>query len=140
MANVVGLCQTELYVSSLAKGLEFYSDLLGLNVVEEERASDDDSPFARGVVLEMPDGQRLAIRELAHPFVRPAADGFGQYVGFDHICFAVSGLEEIRDRLRENGVVFESSAITQDMMTNGRHMFVRDREGNRVELWESLED
>ena len=50
--------------------------------------------------------------------------------GFDHVAFDVTGVDDVRQRLTELGVVFDE----QNVPNAGFQMFTRDPAGNKVEF------
>jgi catechol 2,3-dioxygenase-like lactoylglutathione lyase family enzyme len=125
--RLVAVYETVLYASDVAATASFYSEVLGLSMLEEPdelsavfRFEDD------GVLLIFDPGRASAP---GRPVPSHGAAGPG------HVAFAVKtgGLEGFAIELRRRGVEIERE-ITWD--EGGRSLYVRDPTGNSVELIE----
>jgi catechol 2,3-dioxygenase-like lactoylglutathione lyase family enzyme len=135
-------------VSSLERALPFWRDALGTEVVVDQRSR---GGYFERIVGERDvdvhvvhlafggDGPRIELFEFASPaggrhISRPADVGFG------HVCVVVEeGLEDVLQRLVAAGgrpVTGEPVVIDGGANAGGRAMYVRDPDGNVVELFE----
>lgn len=124
------ILETALYVRDIAEAVQFYSDILGLELVRE--SSERNAFFRCG------DGVLLLFK--ADETLKPALNAdfavpvHGTY-GPGHICFAASRdeLSAWRQYLIDHGI-----AIEQELKwPNGAHsLYFRDPSGNSLEFGE----
>jgi glyoxylase I family protein len=121
--SVLSIHHVSLIVKNTAKALEFYRDLLGLDV--DPNRPDLGFP---GAWLSLA-GQQIHLLELPNP--DPQTDR-PEHGGRDrHLALLVSNLEEMEQRLQLQGIAYTRSY-------SGRQaLFCRDYDGNTVELVEA---
>ncbi len=109
-----------LLVADTAKALAFYSDVLGLEVVQNR----PDLGFP-GAWLQVGQ-QQIHLLELPNP---DSVTGRPDHGGRDrHIAFHLSDLDELTQRLDENHVSYTLS------QSGRRALFCRDPDGNALEF------
>lgn len=122
MPEIVSLLHASLLVADLARARAFYEGVLGLapNPARPEMSFD-------GVWYDTGQGQIHLIR-LPNP---DPVEGRPEHGGRDrHTALGVAGWEALKQRLDEAGVVYTLSR------SGRRAMFVRDPDGNALELVE----
>jgi catechol 2,3-dioxygenase-like lactoylglutathione lyase family enzyme len=127
-ARVRRVYETVLYVSDVAAAAEFYSEVLGLRLV--------DGPDELAAGFRLDDGGILLLFDPA----RSSAPG--RWVpshgasGAGHVAFSVDqgGLDAFAEALHERGVEIEREIDWEH--TDGRSIYFRDPGGNSVELVE----
>lgn len=122
MPEIVSLLHASLLVADLARARAFYEGVLGLapNPARPEMSFD-------GVWYDAGQGQIHLIR-LPNP---DPVEGRPEHGGRDrHTALGVAGWEALKQRLDEAGVVYTLSR------SGRRAMFVRDPDGNALELVE----
>lgn len=137
---------TAFTVSDMERSLPFYRDLLGLKVVRDKirwgKAFDEMTGFPnaklRVVVLE--DGESGHLLELIE-YLNPKGKKRRWRLcdaGATHISFYVDDLDGAYERLRENGVRFQSPPVTirRGGKTIGKVLYLYDPDGNTIELFE----
>lgn len=130
-----------LMVKDFEKELEFYRDILGLEVlkgsVEHPAGHEDTCPSGKGtkmlVAVLGKDGTNV---ELIHD-----TEFEGEYYGkgdsqIEHICFEVDDLDEFADKLKEKGTKFTREVYELGMFDIKKCSFIEDPEGVRIELIE----
>ena len=145
MAEIEGLHHTCFTVSSLERSLAFYRDLLGCEVLA--RRERKGGYFA--AIVGYPDAHvrmahlRVPLSEhLIELFEYLAPAGAPvpiepRLIGCAHLCFLVSDLEGLYERLRAAGIDSFFSAPV-DIGPNGeeRALYLRDPDGIIVELYQ----
>ena len=141
---VTGTWHTGFQVACLDRSLAFYRDLLGLTVRAHDKVTADYIGTLVGypgaeihrAFLDIPGSSHflelLEYRNVAREAVDPAPAN----PGTAHICFTVSDLEEIYERLREDGVEFVSAPVHPTVGPNvgGVAVYLRDPDDIRIEL------
>jgi glyoxylase I family protein len=127
MASIAGGHHIALTVTDLDRSVEWYSDLLGMQVVLE--SADDTVRFK---VLAHPDsGWVLGLRQYANQ----PSERFNEFrTGLDHFAFAVSSTEELRlweSELRARQVTFTPTTETPI----GSVIVFRDPDNIQLEFW-----
>lgn len=119
---ITGIDHVELRVADLKRALAFYRDTLGL-------------------VDHTPDSAMHFLGTESDAFlVLVAGDeggGAGGTGALDHLAFAVPDVEAARRALAEQGVAFGSERTDAD--GRGRSYYFRDPDGNRLEIYGSIE-
>lgn len=128
--DVVDFDHVAIRVSDIDRALEFYGDLLELEVRDRERFENDEVPYVAVVA-----GGR-------HLHLVPTDGEFD--VGGEHVCLLLrssetdseSEMEALLDDLREAGVEVEEGEPYERYGAYGRDWaaYVRDPDGRRVEL------
>ena len=127
MTSLSGVYETVLYAPDPPAAAAFYSDVLGLPLLEE--------PDELAAVLGLDDGGVLLIFDPAlasAPGRRVPSHGA---TGAGHVAFSVEpgGLEPFAEQLRARGVEIEREI---EWRPGARSVYVRDPAGNSVELVE----
>ena len=113
-------CHAAVRVRDLDAAVRFYRDTLGIPV--QFSRGDPDHPvsvFFPGIQLVRADSQDTSEKGV-----------------FDHVGLAVSNLDAVLDGLAETGVPLDVplTDLSQEFGQRVRMAFVRDPEGNRIEL------
>jgi catechol 2,3-dioxygenase-like lactoylglutathione lyase family enzyme len=146
--GVVRLHHTGYTVSDLERSLRFYRDLLHCQVV----ATQEKQGGYLAAIVGYPDAHvrmaHLRAPESDHiielfEYVAPTSDRAPDRleprdVGTAHVCFIVSDLTAIVDRLRAAGVEFFSGPVPIDtgINTGGSAVYLRDPDGIPMELFQ----
>jgi len=128
--DVVDLDHVAIRVSDLDRALEFYHDLLGLEIRDRERFEDGAVPYVAVVA----GGRHIHLVPTDEPID----------VGGEHLCLLLRSAEmetkdeiqELLAELREKGVTVEDGEPYKRYGAYGRDWaaYVRDPDGRRVEL------
>ena len=148
MSDVRGIHHTGYTVSDLDRSLEFYRDLLGLEVI----ATQEKEAGYLAAIVGYPDAHvRMAHLRVAgsehvvelFEYLAPAGARPGSLeprdVGTSHLCLLVDDLPSLYRRLREAGVdTFVSPPVEVDtgINTGGYALYLRDPDGIPVELFQ----
>ncbi len=127
MASIAGGHHIALTVSDLDRSVEWYSDLLGMQVVFE--GADDAVRFK--VLAHPGSGWILGLRQYAG---KPGGRFDEFRTGLDHFAFAVSTMEDLRlweTDLQQRGVTFTPTAETPI----GSVVVFRDPDNIQLEFW-----
>ncbi len=103
-------------VKDLKRGMEFYCDFLGLKRIQ----SQVDNPNI--VWLQLPSGVMLHLLETQDAPVRPPNI---------HNAFEVEDFDAARKAVEDKGLEVEGPGVRHD---GQRYLYIRDPDGNRVEL------
>jgi len=127
------LVYSGLRVTDLERSLNFYRELFGL--VEVRRG--DNTRIGGGVYVLLRDpwsGQKLELNW--YPPGSPYAGPYSPGEGLDHVGFRVFDLAWFRDELRRRGVEGTGEVADHVLPTGTRVAYVRDPDGNWIELFE----
>ncbi len=123
-------------VTDLNRSLRVYGDVLGL----EEVSRSDFAEYGLGKVVMMKDpftGQKLELNWY------PPGSKFGTPYepgeGLDHVSFRVTDLSAVLSKLSEAGCALAGPEYPAEPAPNFRYAFVKDPDGNWIEIWESPE-
>jgi catechol 2,3-dioxygenase-like lactoylglutathione lyase family enzyme len=129
--ETVGLDHVAIRVRDLDRALEFYSDLLGMEVRDRELFEKGELPFV------------ACVAGSQHLHVVPSTDEEID-VGGEHVCLLLrsngtdsrEAIEELLDTLRKEGIEVEADEPIDRLGAYGRNWaaYVRDPDGRRVEL------
>ena len=146
---VTGFNHSGFVVRDLEAMVEFYRDALGMKVIREvdsiapPTGDHTGIPGARRrlVFVGMPDGEHML--ELVHYIHPPSPEGHVERnrLGAAHVCFNVEGLEQLYDRLSQQGTGFVTAPIIREA-ADGRKIgvcYAQDPEGNWLEFIETFE-
>ena len=120
---ILGLDHVSVLVADTGRALEFYRDVLGLEV----DAGRPDLPYD-GAFLNLGDGRQVHLIELPNPDPvsgRPAHGGRDR-----HTALRIESLDRMQDRLDRAGIPYTLSS------SGRRALFCRDHDGNAYELVE----
>jgi lactoylglutathione lyase len=145
--TIEGVSHFGLCVTDLDEALHFYCDVLGFKAIRRSDTTSSEvakllelSDLKMSLTFIEMDGTRL---ELIH-FDTPAPVGGGKgpfnRVGYTHLSLKVLEFDVELDRLREAGVTVLEDTIGQVDESNARFAFILDPDGNRVELFGTIED
>lgn len=126
--NILRTHHVAIIASDYARSKQFYTEVLGLNVVSEVHRADRDS---NKLDLRLADGTQIELFSFPNPPARPS---YPEACGLRHLAFEVADIEEAARSLREKGVVVE--AIRTDEHTGRRFTFFADPDGLPLELYE----
>ncbi len=139
---IKGLHHTNIVVSDMGKTKDFYTEVLGLEISFE--ASFDESEFSRGAGLP---GTRVTATFFSVPgsttlvetfqYLNPPGRGIpsdskANDMGFGHICFEVTDIQDTYQELLQKGVGFASTPVTLANGARWCYFYGPDRE--RLEL------
>ncbi|GGO87175.1 VOC family protein [Marinobacterium nitratireducens] len=117
-----------LICSDYARSRDFYTGLLGLEVLAEHYRAERDS---WKLDLALPDGGQLELFSFPSAPPRPS---YPEAQGLRHLALAVASLEPWVRHLRAAGVAVEP--VRQDPYTGKRFCFFQDPDGLPLELYE----
>lgn len=125
--QLVRVYETVLYAPNVAATARFYSEVLGLRLLEE--------PDALSAVFRLGDGGVLLIFDPDRASAPDRPVPSHGTTGPGHVAFAVGtgGLEALAVELQGRGIEIERDSSWDE---GGRSLYVRDPAGNSVELIE----
>lgn len=126
---LAGVHHVALICSDYDKSKQFYSQLLGLEIVDENYREARDS---WKLDLRAPDGTQLELFSFPGAPARPSGP---EAQGLRHLCFGVSDLDGWVDYLQGAGV--EVEPIRVDPYTDKRFTFFKDPDNLPLELYQS---
>jgi len=128
--DIVDLDHVAIRVTDMTRALEFYHELLGLEIRDRERFEAGEVPYVAVVA----GGRHIHLVPTDEPVD----------VGGEHLCLLVRSneletqaeLEQLLDKLQEAGVTVEDGEPYKRYGAYGRDWaaYVRDPDGRRVEL------
>ena len=128
--DIVDLDHVAIRVADMTRALEFYHELLGLEIRDRERFEAGEVPYVAVVA----GGRHIHLVPTDEPVD----------VGGEHLCLLVRSneletqaeLEQLLDKLQEAGVTVEDGEPYKRYGAYGRDWaaYVRDPDGRRVEL------
>ncbi|MBN2606358.1 MAG: VOC family protein [Thiotrichales bacterium] len=122
MSRILGLDHVSILVKDAEASLEFYQNLLDLNVLERPNLG------FPGYWLDLSEGQSLHLMQLENPNLGVERPEHG---GRDfHFALRVDDIKVFQKRLEESGVRYTASR------SGRRALFVRDDDNNAFELFE----
>jgi lactoylglutathione lyase len=147
---ITGIAHPGCTVSDLERSLRFYGETLG---IERAQSQVSDQPYLAlvtgvpgcrlkiGFVRVDGDSRPFELIEYIAPRSGRAATGFG-IVGTFHLCWQVSNLDAVYNRLERQGVAFcaEPQQLVDGPWGEARGVFLADPDGSLVELIESPGD
>lgn len=121
-------------VKDIEKSFEFYTDLFGL----EEVSRGDKTTLGGGIYVLLRDRQSGQNLELNwYPKGSKYADYYIPGEGLDHIAFKVDDMDKTLQFLKEEGIErVEIGELAQPPDTNYRLAYVKDPDGNWIELYQ----
>ena len=141
---VIGFRHTGIIVKQMESSMQFYEDILGLEVVQDYK---DDSNYINDVLglsggnirmikLKTQDGYIIELLEYINHPTKVLSSPFYN-VGNCHIAFTVSDAEQIYEKLKNEGVDVISKPLLSSEKT-AKVFFCIDPNGIRVELVEMV--
>jgi catechol 2,3-dioxygenase-like lactoylglutathione lyase family enzyme len=140
-----------LTVADLERSLDFYLDVLGLELVSEPTPVFDDPRLGAAVgvpgaalrcaILGL-DGARLELLEYSAPASPVAAPLPQNALGAHHVAFHVADVRARKAALEARGVRFlsEVNVVDEGVLAGWRWVYFTDPDGNVVELVEEAYD
>lgn len=141
---ITGFNHSSFTVSDLKRSIDFYCDILGMNLVREAQRPEDYTEAVTGIkdcslkiAIVEGWGHRLELIE----YVGPANTNKSapcNSPGAGHICFNVNEIESTVERLRQKGVMFVSAPVTvpSEPSKGGKVVYGKDPDGIVFELVE----
>jgi glyoxylase I family protein len=114
--------------SDYEKSKEFYVDLLGFKILEENYRKERDS-YKLDIAL--PNGDQIELFSFPNP---PKRVNNPEAAGMRHLAFNVASIEESVAYLKTKSIDVEPIRI--DEFTNKRFTFFKDPDGLPIELYE----
>jgi glyoxylase I family protein len=110
------------------KSKHFYSEVLGLKIVQEVYREERQS---YKLDLEVGDQYQIELFSFPEPPVRPSHP---EAAGLRHLAFEVDDIDEAVSHIKEDGIIIEPIRI--DELTGKRFTFFADPDGLPLELYE----
>jgi lactoylglutathione lyase len=132
MAKLEGLAHVGIYVSNLKESARFYSETLNFVLFNECALENNDGKVKLGFLRS--GNLVLELIELEKPPFR--CDGL-----VDHFAIASEDIETVCEKLRDQGIVFETEEIAYapNVLGNGcKGIFFRGPDNERIEIVEIL--
>lgn len=126
--NITALHHVAIIASDYARSKRFYTEVLGLRVIEETYREVRDS---YKLDLELPGGAQIEL--FSFPGSPPRAS-YPEACGLRHLAFATGDLDGAVRFLESQGVAVE--AVRVDELTGKRFTFFADPDGLPLELYE----
>jgi glyoxylase I family protein len=126
--NIKALHHVAIIASDYARSKRFYTEVLGLKVIEETYREVRDS---YKLDLALPDGTQIELFSFPSPPPRPS---YPEACGLRHLAFAVEDLDGAVRWLESQGVAVEPARV--DELTGKRFTFFADPDGLPLELYE----
>ncbi|MBP3347497.1 MAG: VOC family protein [Clostridia bacterium] len=128
--TIEGLGHISLFTKDIEKTVDFYTNILGFQKIEEIRKETEEGTLIVVFLLCVD----IIIEAIQQPGGKCEGVGDGC---FQHLAIQVTGIEELIEILREDGVVFETEMEVLPHMFNGsKIIFFRGPSGERLELFE----
>jgi glyoxylase I family protein len=138
---IVGIHHVAVGVPDFERGLSFYRDTLGFDVVQQSEFRGDTPLADRAIGLEQV-GARMAMLKAGNAFVElwqythpEPLDRRGRPCdyGYAHICLQVDGIDAEYRRLVEAGMEFAGAPVD---FGSASAIYGKDPFGNTIELYE----
>lgn len=117
-----------LIVSDYKRSKEFYTNILGLEIIKETYRAERDS-----YKLDLAIQGNYIIELFSFPDYAPRAS-YPEALGLRHLAFEVDHIEDAVEELKSKDIEVESIRI--DPITNKKFVFFQDPDGLPVELYE----
>lgn len=114
--------------SDYEKSKKFYTEVLGFKIINEVFRKERNS-----FKLDLKVGNRYQVELFSFPN-SPKRLSYPEACGLRHIAFEVKAINEIIDKLKQNGVVIE--ATRQDSQTGKKFTFFQDPDNLPIEIYE----
>ncbi|MEA5666444.1 VOC family protein [Stenotrophomonas sp. MH1] len=129
MTLLAGIHHVAVIASDYARSRDFYTRILGLQVIAENHRPQRDS---WKLDLRLPDGSQLELFSFPDPPARPSRP---EARGLRHLAFRVDALDAVVAHLQSEGVACEP--IRVDEYTGRRFTFFADPDDLPLELYET---
>ncbi len=129
MKLLAGIHHVAVIASDYTRSRDFYTRILGLEVIAENHRTQRDS---WKLDLRLPDGSQLELFSFPHPPARPSRP---EACGLRHLAFRVDALDTVVAHLQAEGVACEP--IRVDEFTGRRFTFFADPDDLPLELYET---
>jgi glyoxylase I family protein len=129
---IEGLHHVAVICSDYARSKRFYTEVLGLAVIDENWRAERKS---WKLDLAVPGGGQVELFSFPEPPARPSSP---EAAGLRHLAFAVEDLDAMVELLEDAGVEVED--VREDPYTGARFTFFRDPDGLPLELYEVAAD
>lgn len=126
--QILGMHHVAVIASNYARSKVFYTEVLGLRVIEETYREARDS---YKLDLELPDGTQIELFSFPDP---PPRRSYPEACGLRHLALAVVDLDEAVQALEGHGVAVEPVRV--DELTGKRFTFFADPDGLPLEFYE----
>ncbi|WP_269790669.1 VOC family protein [Stenotrophomonas sp. Iso1] len=128
MKLLAGIHHVAVIVSDYPRSRDFYTRILGLDVIAENFRTERNS---WKLDLRLPDGSQLEIFSFPNPPLRPSRP---EACGLRHLAFRVDSLDAVVAHLQREGV--DCEPIRLDEFTDRRFTFFADPDDLPLELYE----
>lgn len=128
ISPIIGFHHVALIVSDYAKSKQFYTTILGAQILEETYRAERES---YKLDLRFPDGSQIELFSFPHPPARPTTP---EACGLRHLAFKVADLTQAVAFLAKNAI--ECEPIRVDELTGKRFTFFRDPDNLPLEFYE----
>ncbi|HEK9101077.1 VOC family protein [Bacillus pfraonensis] len=126
--NISGMHHVAIICSDYKTSKNFYTEILGFNVLNEVYRKERDS-----YKLDLCVGGQYQIELFSFPNP-PKRQSFPEAAGLRHLAFAVTDIQEAVRHLNQCGV--DTEPIRVDEITGRRFVFFQDPDGLPLELYE----
>lgn len=123
-----GIHHIAIIVSDYTRSKEFYTQLLGLEILKEVYRKERDS-----FKLDLAIGNHYVIELFSFPNYVPRPS-YPEALGLRHLAFAVDSIEQWIDKLQNNDIPVEP--IRVDEYSGKKFTFFQDPDGLPLELYE----
>lgn len=127
--RIAGIHHVAMICSDYARSKRFYTEVLGLPVIDENWRAERRS---WKLDLAVPGGGQIELFSFPEPPARPSTP---EAAGLRHLAFAVDDLDGAVAALEAAGVAVE--AVRVDPHTGARFTFFKDPDGLPLELYET---
>lgn len=130
--KIQGLAHVGLFINDIQRSLEFYSEILGFELVWESVNKCDEGD----VLVKFVKNGDCMIELVQFPYEIQRQDGW-----WDHIAINVENIDGVIENLKEKGIAFEEGSYTHAPQTfpNGsKWVMFRGPDNEHIELNERL--
>ncbi len=125
--NIKKIHHVAIIASDYQKSKQFYTEILGLEIIRENYRAERDS-----YKLDLKLGEsEIELFSFPDPSKRPSQP---EAAGLRHLCFYVDNFDEAIEWLNKRGI--ETEPVRIDEYTNGKFTFFKDPDGLPLELHE----
>lgn len=131
--KIQGLGHTAYMVRDMEKALHFYCDILGFKKIFTLE-TDAGEPWIIYLEIAPKHYIELFYAKADTQDVQLGRDNMGKRIGYMHLCLEVTGMPELEEHLRANGV--EILSPTHMGIDDTWQMWIEDPDGNPIEFHE----